>query len=227
MKAYDIIHHQKIDTHITFIRINPIDIKLTLKEVFQSLSDLSWLSQFDGSYIVESFNERAKNTIQFIADNIIKAEDDSVTSSSGEYIVSELARKSLVTELKYLDIPLAELIKKQKIGNPGFDFYSENATNIILFGEAKYLTDKNAYGKAFEQIVKFEKNKNDVEDLIDFDRFCSTDSLRKFQKSEKGFIAAFSSKTISTDKLIKNISKNADFIQIKKFSEIICIAVDI
>lgn len=227
MGGYKIIDNRKIDAHITFIRINPTDIKLTLKEVFESLSDLSWLSKFDGTYIIESFNERAKNTIEFIADNIIKSNDDSVTSSSGEYIVSELARKSIVTELKYLDIPLAELIKKQKIGNPGFDFYSENSTNIILFGEAKYLTDKNAYGKAFEQIIKFEKNKNDIEDLIDFDRFCSNDSLKKFQKSEKGFIAAFSSKKISTDQLIKNISKNAHFIQIKKFSEVICIAVDI
>ncbi|WP_310556857.1 hypothetical protein [Flavobacterium sp.] len=227
MKGYDIIDIVKIEEHITFIRINPTDIKLTLKEVFQSLSDLSWLSQFDGSYIMESFNERANNTIQYISDNIIKSTDDSVTRSSGEYIVSELARKSIVDKLKYLDIPLAELIKKQKIGNPGFDFYSENKTNILLFGEAKYLKDKNAYGKAFEQIVKFEKNKSDLEDLIDFDRFCSEDSLKKFHKSEKGFIAAFSSKNITSDKLIKNMIKNSNFINIKKFNEIICIAVNI
>jgi hypothetical protein len=227
MKGYEIIDIQKIDKHITFIRINPTDIKLTLKEVFQSLSDLSWLSQFDGSYIMESFNERANNTIQFISQNIIKSTDDCVTSSSGEYVVSELARKSIVNELRYLDIPLAELIKKQKIGNPGFDFYSENKTNVLLFGEAKYLTGKNAYGKAFEQIVKFEKNKSDLEDLVDFDRFCSNDSLKNFHKSEKGFIAAFSSKNIATDKLIKNISNNSHFIEMKKFNEIICIAVNI
>ncbi|MEC4003669.1 hypothetical protein OX283_003305 [Flavobacterium sp. SUN052] len=227
MKGYNIVENYKIDTNITFIRIDPTDIKLTLKEVFQSLSDLSWLSKFDGSYILESFNERANSTIKHIADNIIKSNDSSITSSSAEYVVSELARKAIVNELKYLDIPLAELIKKQKIGNPGFDFYSENLSNILLFGEAKFLTSKNAYGKAFEQIIKFEKNKSDIEDLIDFDRFCSKDSLEKFNKKEKGFIAAFSSKSTKTDVLLKNISKNLHFIEMKKFSEIICIAVNL
>lgn len=82
MGGYKIIDNKKIDAHITFIRINPTDIKLTLKEVFESLSDLSWLSKF---------------TIDFISSNIIKSNDDSVTSNSGEYIVSELARKSNIT----------------------------------------------------------------------------------------------------------------------------------
>lgn len=227
MNGYKITENIKIENHITFLRITPTNIELTLRNVFDSLSSLSWLSQFDGTYIKESFNERAKNTIEFISENIIKNADDSVTHSSGEYVVSELARKSIVDELKYLDIPLAELIKKQKIGNPGFDFYSENTSNIILFGEAKYLKDKNAYGKAFEQIVKFENNKSDLEDLIDIERFCSQESLKKFNNNEKGYIASFTSKKIKTEKLIKNIKKNKEYNLLKKHNELICVAVDI
>jgi hypothetical protein len=81
----------------------------------------------------------------YIFNNIIKDSDDNITRDSGEYVVSELARKSVIEVYDYLDIPLAELIKKQKVGNPGFDFYSENKNQIILFGEAKYKTGYGAY----------------------------------------------------------------------------------
>ncbi len=47
MSGYAIVDHLLIDSHITFIRINPTDIALTLKEVFASLSDLAWISTFD------------------------------------------------------------------------------------------------------------------------------------------------------------------------------------
>ena len=56
---------QKIEEHITFIRINPTDIKLTLREVFQSLSDLSWLSSFDRDYIRDAFQVRAERTVNY------------------------------------------------------------------------------------------------------------------------------------------------------------------
>ena len=42
-EIYQIVDNQKIEEHITFIRINPIDIALTLRDVFNSLSDLSWI----------------------------------------------------------------------------------------------------------------------------------------------------------------------------------------
>lgn len=106
MDGYTITDHVKIESHITFIRINPTDISLTLKEVFESLANLSWIKSFDVDYIRSSFTVRAEATIKYIADKIIKSTDDSISSDSGEYVVSELARKAVVTELKYLDIPL-------------------------------------------------------------------------------------------------------------------------
>lgn len=227
MAAYDIVELIKIEEHITFIRINPTNVELTLKEVFNSLSNLSWINNFDKDYVKESFQVRADATVKYISDNIILAKADRITSDSGEYVISELARTSLINELNYSNIPLAELIKKQKSGNPGFDFYSENNMNIILFGEAKYLAAQNAYGSAFSQIVRFESEKSDIGDLQDIDKFCSEISLQNVIKNQKGFVAAFASKNLSTDQLIKNIQENEDYKALIVHNEIICIAVNL
>jgi hypothetical protein len=139
-----------------------------------------------------------------------------------------LARKTVVNELKYLDIPLAELIKEQKSGNPGFDFYTVNGVKIILFGEAKYLSNQNAYGSAFKQIVRFETEKRHIADLVDIERFCCKDSLENASAhNKKGFVAAFAAKEISTDVLIWHIRENEDYKKLSKYEELICIAVNI
>ena len=150
MGSYTIIENRIIDNNVRFIRID-IDkncIAETLREVFTSLANLSWLNNFDESYIKNSFSVRANSTVDYITTNIIRKTDDCVTSDSGEYVVSELSRKAIVSELSYLDIPLGELIKEQKSGNPGFDFFSENLNNLILFGEAKYHRKKQMHTEA-------------------------------------------------------------------------------
>lgn len=225
--GYDIIDNKKIESHITFIRIDPKDIKATLKEVFESLSNLSWLNDFDKKYAKDSFQVRAEVTIDHIRDKIIREDDDKITSDSGEYVISELSRKALIKELAYSDIPLAELIKEQKSGNPGFDFYSVSQAHILLFGEAKYLASRNSYGRAFEQIVNFIGEARDVADLLDIDKFCSPESLENVSQKKKGYIAAFASKTITTEDLIKNIKENAHFKEIAGYDEVICVAVNI
>lgn len=228
MNGYTIVDNQKIEPHITFIRINPDDVALTLREVFESLSNLSWINDFDAEYVRASFTVRAEATVKHIADNIIRSTDDSVTSDSGEYVISELARKTVVNELKYLDIPLAEVIKEQKSGNPGFDFYTVNGGHIILFGEAKYIATQNAYGSAFCQIVRFEREKRHLADLVDIDKFCCKESLDNASvHNKKGFMAAFAAKATPTDTLIRNIRNNEDFKKLSVHEELICIAVNI
>lgn len=227
MSRYNIVDKIKLEGHIWFIRIVPTDISLTLRDVFNSISDLCWIQEFDKDYIKVSFQIRAEATIKHITNNIIKEEQDSITSDSGEYVVSELARKTIITELGYSDIPLGEIIKEQKSGNPGFDFYSENLSFILLFGEAKYVAGRNAYGSALSQIVRFEKEKRDFADILDIERFCSEKSLENMKNGSKGFIVAFSSKLTPTDQLIKHIFENEDFQQIKGFNEIICVAVNL
>lgn len=228
MSGYTIIEKNKIDDHITFIRINPNDVKLTLRDVFNSLSDTSWISSFDKEYVRDYFNQRAQDTIDYISENIITDKNDRITSDSGECVVSELARKAVVEEMGYLDIPLGELIKYKTYGNHGFDFFSVNNDKIILFGEAKYVAAQTAYGKAFEQIIKFESiEKKDIKDIGEIERFCCEDSLVNHSKGLKGFMAAFSSKNTATDRLISGIKRNVDYQKIEKFEELICIALNL
>ena len=228
-KGYEVIEVCNIgdNSKLKFIRIQPNDIKTTLREVFTSLSNLCWIESFDKEYAKLSFQKRAEQTLEYISNNIIKDSDDNITRDSGEYVVSELARKSVVEVYDYLDIPLAELIKKQKVGNPGFDFYSENKNQIILFGEAKYKTGYGAYQSALEQINRFEQIGTDIEDLPDIDRFCSDEALANVLKKKKGFIAAFSSKSTRTEVLLKHLQENEDFKSLSEYEELICIAINL
>jgi hypothetical protein len=228
MSGYSIIDNLKIEAHITFVRINPTDIKLTLRHVFDSIANTAWISSFDQEYIRNSYNQRALDTIKYISSKIIRQDDNSITSDSGECIVSELARKTVVEQMGYLDIPLGELIKYKTYGNHGFDFFTVNNEKVILFGEAKYLSSQTAYGNAFKQIVKFESvEKKDVKDIVEIDRFCCDVSKSNHANGRKGFMAAFSSKNTSTEILISGIRSNLDYSKIKEFEELICIAVDL
>ncbi|SFF90642.1 hypothetical protein [Sunxiuqinia elliptica] len=227
MNGYTVLDNQNIEPHITFIRIEPTDINLTLGEVFKSMSDISWINDFDKQYIRDAFTIRAKETIKHVADSIIAKSGNQITKDSGEIVVSELSRLAIVNELNYLDIPLAELFKSQASGNDGFDFYSKNLNKIILFGEAKFLSDRNAYGKAFNKIVEFVDLKQDASDLEDIDKFYCEDSLNNHSKGNKGFMAAFASKNTSSQLIINGIKANSDFAKLKNFDELICIAVNV
>lgn len=227
MNGYLVIDNFMIEDNITFIRIEPTDLKLTLGEVFKSMSDISWINNFDKQYIRDAFTIRAGETIKHIADNIIAKSDSEISKDSGEIVVSELSRLAVVNELNYLNIPLAELFKSQAVGNDGFDFYSKNLNKVILFGEAKFLTDRNAYGKAFNKIVEFIDLKQDASDLEDIDKFYCEESLNNHSKGQKGFMAAFASKTTSTELIVNGIKSNNDFKKLKSFEELICIAVNV
>lgn len=224
--GYKIIENREVEPHIRFFRIRPTDIKLTLRSVFESLSNNSWIMKFDNSFLKQTFSVRFQSTIDYISSNIIHEGDDSLTSDSAEYVISEIARSAIVEQLDYLDIPLGELIKEQKSGNPGFDFYSMNKSDIILFGEAKYVAKQNAYGRALEQIYRFHTEQRDVADLLDIQNLCPEASCNEVCKGNKGFIAAFSSKTTPTEKLISNIKNNVNYQKLFSHKELILVAVD-
>jgi hypothetical protein len=227
MSGYNVLYNQQIEPHITFIRIEPTDINLTLSDVFKSMSDIAWISDFDKKYTRDSFEIRAVETINYIANNIIAEADNEITKDTGEIVVSELSRLAVINEMGYLDIPLAELFKSQAAGNDGFDFFSINSDQTILFGEAKFLSSQNAFGSAFEQIARFENQKQDVSDINDITQFCCEDSLDNFSLGKKGFIASFSSKTSSTVNMIKAIKRNTNYKKLIGFEEIICVAVNV
>lgn len=213
---------------VQFIRIDPEDISATLSDILCTLMDLSWLSKFDQDFERKAFDLRAKKTIDDIKEKFDKCVDDGISKDAGEYVVSELARETIVSKLDYLDIPLAELLGKKCSGNPGFDFHSQNKiTDTVIFGEAKYVATKTAYSSALPQIVNFIKDGKDVEDLPELKPFCTTLALQKVADGIKGFSAAFSAKTTSTDSIIANITKRPDFQSLLQYEELILVAVDL
>ena len=144
-----------------------------------------------------------------------------------KYVVSELARQALVNELKYLDIPLAELFKEQISGNPGFDFYSANLEQIIIFGEAKYNSRQNAYGKGMEQVNRFIVEEQDISDLNDIDKFFEDSSLSKAASGEKAYAVAFAAKTTKSEDIVKGIVSNKYYSNLATYKEVIYLAVNV
>lgn len=226
MKGYSVIEEITLEPHIRFLRINPVDLKLTLKNILDSLMNLSWINNFDEEYRL-AYTMRAEQTVKYIKEKIDKESNDNVTSSSGELIVSELARLSVVEKYSYLDVPLADLFKKKKVLNHGFDFYTENSNKNILFGEAKYVKSQASYGNALKQINKFNIDNQHITDLPDIRDFFCKEARENCNKDEIGFMVAFSAKGIDSKLLIKNIKANLHYNKIKNFKEIILIAVNI
>jgi len=226
-----ILEIKKIDienyNHITFIRIDPENLELTIKEIIEQLFSIAWISRFDKAYMKISFEKRAIDTAQYLAKKIRLETDDKVSKDTGEYVVSELARKSIIEQMGYLDIPLAEIFKEQVSGNPGFDYYSANANDTIIFGEAKYLSAQNAYGKGMEQVDRFIKKKQDISDLNDIDKFFKPQSLDRAGIGKKAYSIAFSSKKTNSDRIIDGITSNRHYKELIIHEELIFVAVDI
>lgn len=213
---------------VQFIRIDPEDLNTTLSEILKILMNLSWLKNFDQDYLRLSYEHRANKTIADIQKKFSACDTGKLTSDAGEYVVSVLAKDALSTKLNYTDIPLGELLGKKTSGNPGFDFHSQNPfTDTIIFGEAKYIASQSAYSSALAQIEKFIVAKKDVDDIADLRDFCTPSALLRASKGVKGFAAAFSAKTTSSDGLIKMIQKRNDFQKLLTYEEIILVAVNL
>lgn len=213
---------------VQFIRIDPEDISVTLSEILKTIMDLSWLKNFDADYLVRCYQQRAQITITDITEKFAKCDDGKLTEDAGEYVVSELARETIVSELGYLNIPLAEFLGKKTSGNPGFDFHSQNiSTDTVIFGEAKYVSAQSAYPRAISQIKEFIDDKKDITDTADLRDFCTATALSRASNGLKGFAAAFSAKSTTSDRLITSIIERSDFKELLKYEEVILVAVNL
>lgn len=226
---YTILSVSLIDNqpNLHFLRIRPNNFQLTLDEIFHSLVDRSWINRFTPVFR-QSMEARVQPTIDKITQNLQNGKATSVDKNSGELIVSELSRKTVVNVYNYKDIPIAELFKSRVSGNSGFDFYSVNLKDIILFGEAKYVEAHTASKKALDQIEDFVINKKkDDNDLWEIKEFVTQPSIENYYKHLKGYIAAFSSKGEPDNEIIANIKSLNSYKTLINYSELICVAVDI
>lgn len=213
---------------VQFIRIDPENISVTLREILATLMDLSWLKRFDKDWIAQSYQHRAEKTIADIQTKFENCAEDDLTSDAGEYVVSVLAKNALTSQLGYLDIPLGELLDKKTSGNPGFDFHSQNnSTNTVIFGEAKYVAKRSAYPSALSQISEFVQDKKDIDDIASLEHFCSPTALSRAASGFKGFSAAFSAKSTGSDQIIKSIVGRSDFQSLLCYEEVILVAVNL
>lgn len=228
--SYTLNDKINVDDKVTFLRISPNGKRQTLGVIFVMLQDMSWITKLAPAVLQKSFLARAQGTIdklvKIINNSDALADADSVVSDAAEYIVSVLASEAVVNELHYNKLPLPEVFKQQKSQNPGFDFFIISAKDILLFGEAKFVANQNAYGNALKQIVRFELESNDIKDLASLFFFVNEDLIKKVNDGVKGYVAAFSSTKISTCNLVQNIQKNADYSKIKQHEELVLVAVD-
>ncbi len=215
------------NNRVYFLRVDPEDVKVTLRKILEILFDCSWINKFDKEYTRASFLRRVEPTLADIEHKLLAADPDSISQDAGEYVVSELAREAIIQQLSYLDIPLAELYNKKRAGNPGFDFHSQTIDEIIIFGEAKYLGDRNAFGSSLAQIVKFIDAGKDIKDILDLEHFCSESALNAAHQGKKGFAAAFSAKSTASDNIIKHIQRNDYYKKLIKYQELLLVAVNI
>lgn len=224
--SYNIKINKIIEPNVRLIRVQPNNLNTTLGDILNTLSSMCWISQMS-DVLKQAYHVRAQATIDKLNDDFTNGTVSEIISNTGEYIVSELTRSSIVNELNYMDIPLGELFKQKATGNPGFDIFTVNTNEQILFGEAKYVANSNAYINAIKQINRFITEKRDQTDLPDLVQFNIANAISNASNGDRGFIAGFSSTTISDANLEQNIKNNAAYKALPKDKEIICVAVDV
>ncbi|MBS2098860.1 hypothetical protein [Carboxylicivirga linearis] len=208
------------------IHVRIDDIEERAKELIKTISDKSWISGLD---IIEqiSYEARAEKTITKLVTEIFEKVDNVVTEEFGEYLVSESARDSLCDNFKHIKLPLAEIWKEKKTGNPGFDFHTESESKLLSFGEAKYSSSSNPHTDAINQIVGFIAKNKDKMELTDLKHFCSKEAVGNAIKGHKAYVAAFSVNGQQYDRIFDTALNSKGFEELLGFPELYIIGVEV
>ena len=224
-KVIDVSQYSK-ERKVFFIRINPQNLSLTIQEILTELRDMSWLSKFNFEPLKNAYELRAQRTCDYLEKIIYDNSNMSkLKETTGEYVVSNLSKKSLVDNLNHTDIPLMELLGRKKSNNPGFDFYTEIDYQIVA-GEAKYKTNENAYNSSLKQINEFIQEQKHIQDIPLLMPFTNTESIVNMNNNKFCVCAAFSTTNKSTNDLISNILNNKHFKDCLKQCDIFLVAVN-
>ena len=221
-----------IDPNVRFVRINPTDLQLSLITIFNSLMDVSWINHFfeDSPVLKDSVIKRALPTLKSFNSKFKSGPIVSVDKETGELLVSEISRRTLVERYGYFSMPIGELFKQKVTGNPGFDFFSINHNEIILFGEAKYVAKSTPFKNALNQITDFIEDGKDSKDMWDIEKFIPERQKAQlnFLNGQKGYVGSFSSKKESDQELIDKIKNLKSYKELQAtYPEVICIGINI
>lgn len=125
LQGIEIVADRLLDQqpNVRYVRLQVVDVSLTLREIYLSLSNMAWISRLNIHEVLQhAYEVRATRTAVAVR-NQFAGNIRQIDSDTGEYIVSESARRYAVDELGYSDIPLGEILKQNKKCNPGFDFF--------------------------------------------------------------------------------------------------------
>lgn len=210
------------------VQVNASD---SIISILRELNDNSWISKL-GIVQQISYQARLESTaksimeecVRFVKNTGVKVYDYSVV---GEYIISKEGRKTLQEHFTHSPVPLAELWKEKKSGNPGFDYHSESPSNLIIFGEAKYNSSTNPYTNAIDQVEKFIVKEKDKMELVDLQNFVSENAVQNFISGKKGFAISFSIHSNKPDLIMKKAIKYAKTDRIANYDEYYIVGVQI
>ena len=230
-RGFDVVANQKLQNNGWYLRVKVTDKTVTLRSIYQSLIDDSWINHFfpQGGWIATSITARTAPTIQKIASDFDNGINPVVNCDTGEKLVSEVSRRALVEDYHYWNMPIAELFKQKKDGNPGFDFHTVTPDGVLLmFGEAKYIANTTAYNSALNQIPEFIDDEKDLKDLFEIRDFMpSSTPLDNANNGIKGYVAAFSTNKSDDKDIISKVTGHKNYTQLSQYPLFIAIAVDL
>jgi hypothetical protein len=214
---------------VQFLRVEVKNVDPAIESIIKEIAETSWIDSLADEVLRDGFRACAKPTIEKLSTNLKQAIEHQATETIGEYIVSMVARYIIEAEYGYRALPLAEILKEQKSGNPGFDFHHEKDSLILIFGEAKYKSGTNAYGSAFTQITKHIAAGKDLKEIPVIRDFVSDNAKINLHNGKKGYSAAFSTqgKAFDSRSMISSIKRNTHFEQLVSHEALLVIAVDI
>lgn len=215
------------ETNIKFLRVKVDNLESNVREIIKNLYDVSWLNKLATEELKVGFMSCAEPTIKRMCKDLETALEGDSVSDIGEYIVSNVARLIVEECYNYYVLPLAELLKEKVSNNSGFDYHFQTNENIPVFGEAKYVANSNAYGKALSQVNRFIKENKDKKEIQLLSNFLSREAISNIVLGNKGYSISFSTTEITSEKLIEHILENEDFKKLLEYKEIIMVAVEI
>lgn len=214
------------DGKIYSIAICISDLSERITEMYNAVTDTSWLSQLD---VVDkmTYQARSKPTIDKVVNEILNNVETTVSVDFGEYMVSDTAQSALREYLQHFRLPLAELIKEKISGNPGFDFHTESPNAILAFGEAKYSGVQNAHSKALRQIKEFIIAKKDVQELGELRKFVTEIAIQNAANGKKSYCAAFSIVSEDIQAIMQNALDSNYLLELTCFETVFLIGVKV
>lgn len=215
--------------NVQFLRVEVTNLYPAIQSIIEVIAETSWMDEILDESIRNGFLAAAEPTIEKLKRNLENAVESETAETVGEYIVSMVARHIIEAEYGYKALPLAEIIKEQISGNPGFDFHHEKDELILIFGEAKYKTGRSGYTAAFSQIVSHIKEQKDLKELPSLRDFVADGARENMRIGRRGYSAAFSTsrKSFDSEALIDNIKANSDFALLVQHEALLIVAVDI